>query len=216
MITVENNNHCFISGTVVSEPEFSHEVNEEKFNKFSVKVERLSGTSDIINVLISERLMTDNIDLKEEASVYIKGHFRSYNNYTGVGSKLILSVFVKDISNNSDEMEFNTNIIMLTGFLCKDPVFRVTPFGREITDILLAVNRIHNKSDYIPCIVWGRNAKIASEYKTGDKIKLIGRIQSRDYKKRISEEEFVIKTAFEVSVSKIDTADVNTNQEEDE
>lgn len=216
MITLENNNHCFISGTVVSEPEFSHEVNEEKFKKFSVEVERLSGNSDVINVLISEKLMPDSINLKVDASVYIKGHFRSYNNYTGVGSKLILSVFVKEISNYSEDMEFNTNIITLTGFLCKEPVFRVTPFGREITDILLAVNRIHNKSDYIPCIVWGRNAKIASEYKTGDKIKLIGRIQSRDYKKKVSEEEYVIKTAFEVSVSKIESADMNINPGKDE
>jgi len=117
----------------------------------------------------------------------------------------VLSVFVKDISNSSEEMEENSNFIYLNGYLCKDPIYRITPFGREITDILLAVNRIHNKSDYIPCIVWGKNAKIASEMKTGDKLKLSGRIQSREYRKKLENEETVCKTAYEISVCKLES-----------
>ena len=204
MFARELNNFCEVSGTVKSEPVFSHEVNGEKFDKFVLEIKRLSGTSDMINVIISERFADTGINLSENENVYIRGQFRSYNNYNGEGNKLVLSVFVKDISNYSEEILENCNRIMLNGFLCKDPVYRITPFGREITDILIAVNRIHNKSDYIPCIIWGRNAKIASAMKTGDKINLSGRIQSREYRKKLENDEIVCKTAYEISVSKLE------------
>jgi len=205
MFTRELNNYCEVSGTVKEEPVFSHEVSGEKFDKFVLEIKRLSGASDFINVIISERFKTEELSLCENTQVFIRGQFRSYNNYSGIGNKLVLSVFVKDISNSSEEMEENSNFIYLNGYLCKDPIYRITPFGREITDILLAVNRIHNKSDYIPCIVWGKNAKIASEMKTGDKLKLSGRIQSREYRKKLENEETVCKTAYEISVCKLES-----------
>ncbi len=204
MFSNDINNYCEISGRVVEKPELSHEVSGEKFYKFKVEIKRLSGTNDCINVLMSERFLNNELDIFEDAYVYIKGQFRSYNNYSGIGNKLVLSVFVKEIYNIFDEEEYNKNSVVLIGFLCKDPVYRVTPFGREITDILLAVNRIHNKSDYIPCIIWGRNAKDASEMTTGDKLKIYGRIQSRDYKKKLENDEIVNKTAYEISVSKLE------------
>ncbi len=204
MFSNESNNYCEISGRVIDNPEFSHEVSNEKFYKFGIEVKRLSGTNDCVNVLMSERHISDSLDLNEDSYVYIKGQFRSFNNYSGIGNKLILSVFVKEIYNIYNEEEYNKNSVILTGFLCKEPVYRVTPFGREITDILLAVNRIHNKSDYIPCIIWGRNAKEASAMTTGNKIKIYGRIQSRDYKKKLENDEIVNKTAFEISVSKLE------------
>ena len=204
MFSRELNNYCEVSGTVMAAPMFSHEVSGEKFDKFILEIRRLSGTSDYINVIISERFIDEGLNLSENEKVYIRGQFRSYNNYNGEGSKLVLSVFVKDISNIYDELEENCNRILLNGFLCKDPIYRITPFGREITDILVAVNRIHNKSDYIPCIIWGRNAKVASLMKTGDRISLSGRIQSREYRKKLEDGETITKTAYEVSVCKIE------------
>lgn len=204
MFSNDINNCCEVSGKIIGMPELSHEVSGEKFYKFKIEIKRLSGTYDCINILMSEKFFDDDLDLYEDSYVYVKGQFRSYNNYSGVGNKLILSVFAKEIYNVYDEEKLNKNSVALTGFLCKDPVYRITPFGREITDILLAVNRIHNKSDYIPCIVWGRNAKEASEFKTGDKLKIYGRIQSRDYKKKLENDEIVNKTAYELSVSRMD------------
>ena len=137
----------------------------------------------------------------------VKGQFRSYNNYSEEGNKLILTVFARDIYLSDDEDEANPNQIYLNGYLCKAPVYRTTPFGREITDILLAVNRAYNKSDYLPCIAWGRNARFSSTFEVGDNIKIWGRIQSRDYQKKISEDEIITKTAYEISVSKMEIAE---------
>ena len=137
----------------------------------------------------------------------VKGQFRSYNNYTESGNKLILTVFARDIEINPEEVNLkNPNYIYLNGFLCKKPVYRTTPFGREITDILIAVNRAYNKSDYIPCIAWGRNARFAGSLEVGENIKIWGRIQSREYQKKISETESITKTAYEISVSKMESA----------
>ncbi len=198
------NNKVTISGTVVSEPEFSHEVYEEMFYTFSLDTPRLSDTRDIIKITISEKfLVGDGINVGD--TVKIDGQFRSYNNFSNVGNRLILTVFVKDIEKLEEaEPAEVSNSIYLDGYICKQPIYRTTPFGREIADILLAVNRSYNKSDYIPCIAWGRNAKYAETLNIGDNVVIKGRIQSREYQKKLSETEFEQKTAYEISVSKLE------------
>ena len=204
MFNKENeNNFCSVLGSVESELTLSHEIYEEKFYTFKLKTGRLSESYDYIIITISEKLIGENLDLSYGAKVKINGQFRSYNNYTQVGNKLILTLFAKDIE-NADELSFDANDIVLDGYICKPPVYRVTPFGREITDILLAVNRFHNKSDYIPCIAWGRNAKFASALQVGERIRINGRIQSRDYIKKLEDDSEITKTAFEVSIAKIE------------
>lgn len=202
------NNKATIIGIVANNPIFSHEVYDEKFYLFSIEIPRLSNTKDYIQVTISEKLLC-SINLKAGDCIRINGQFRSYNNFTNIGNKLILTVFVKDIelidfNEINENTEENPNSIFLKGFICKEPVYRTTPFGREITDLLIAVNRSYNKSDYIPCIAWGRNAKYASTLSVGDQVFVTGRIQSRNYQKKISETEVENKTAYEISISKID------------
>ena len=200
------NNEVELTGIVESELIFSHEVYGEGFYSFTVRVLRLSDISDNINVTVSERLL-QNFALKIGDTVRINGQFRSYNNYSENGNRLILTVFARDIEINPEDADFkNPNYIFLNGFLCKKPVYRTTPFGREITDILIAVNRAYNKSDYIPCIAWGRNARFAGSLEVGENIKIWGRIQSREYQKKISETESITKTAYEISVSKMESA----------
>ena len=199
------NNEVQLTGYVDSDLTFSHEVYGEGFYSFVIKVPRLSDISDLINATISERLI-DNTSLSRGDIVTIKGQFRSYNNYSGTGNKLMLTVFVRDFSHITED-EINgkdSNYIYLNGYICKPPVYRVTPFGREITDLLIAVNRAYNKSDYIPCIAWGRNARFGGSLETGENVKLWGRIQSREYQKKISDDETVTKTAYEISVSKME------------
>ena len=198
------NNKVTISGTVASEPEFSHEVYEEMFYTFMLDTPRLSGAKDTVKITISEKfLVGDGIKIGD--NVKINGQFRSYNNFSSVGNRLILTVFVKDIENlEAAEPAEISNSIYLDGYICKQPVYRTTPFGREIADILLAVNRSYNKSDYIPCIAWGRNAKYAETLKIGDNVIIKGRIQSREYQKKLSETEFEQKTAYEISISKLE------------
>ncbi len=199
------NNEVELLGVVDSELKFSHEVYGEGFYSFVIKVMRLSDISDLINVTVSERLL-QNMALKLGDTVSVSGQFRSYNNYTENGNRLILTVFARDIEINPEEVNAkNPNHIYLNGFLCKKPVYRTTPFGREITDILIAVNRAYNKSDYIPCIAWGRNARFAGGLEVGENIKIWGRIQSREYQKKISETETITKTAYEISVSKMES-----------
>ncbi len=210
-VNYTENNKVVIAGTVASAPEFSHEVYEENFYTFMLDTPRLSDTRDIIKITVSEKFLAgDGISIGDR--VKISGQFRSYNNFTNVGNRLILTVFVKDIEKTEEE-EGNSNSICLNGYICKQPVYRTTPFGREIADILLAVNRSYNKSDYIPCIAWGRNAKFAENLKIGDNVIIKGRIQSREYQKKISETEFENKTAYEVSVSKLEC--VRCEDEED-
>ena len=199
-----NNNEVELLGTVESELSFSHEVYGEGFYKFILDVPRLSDISDKISITVSERLLTD-INLTIGQTIFVSGQFRSYNNYSESGNKLILTVFARDIVTNENiEEEKNPNHIFLNGFLCKKPVYRTTPFGREITDILIAVNRAYNKSDYIPAIAWGRNARFASTLEVGENVKIWGRIQSRDYQKKIDEDNVITKTAYEISISKMD------------
>jgi len=199
-----NNNEVELVGTVESELSFSHEVYGEGFYKFTLDVPRLSDISDKISITVSERLLTD-VNLVIGKTIFVSGQFRSYNNYSETGNKLILTVFARDIVTDGDIQEDkNPNHIFLNGFLCKKPVYRTTPFGREITDILIAVNRAYNKSDYIPAIAWGRNARFASTLEIGENVKIWGRIQSRDYQKKIDEENVITKTAYEISISKMD------------
>ena len=203
MDNINVNNEVHLAGTIASALLFSHEVYGEKFLTFCLKVPRLSDISDYINVTVSERLIK-TINPEVGSAVEIDGQFRSYNNYSSSGNRLILTVFARDIVMHSGENFKNPNYIYLNGFICKAPVYRITPFGREITDLLIAVNRAYNKSDYMPCIAWGRNARFSGNLSVGDNIKIWGRIQSREYQKKISEEETVTKTAFEISISKME------------
>lgn len=198
------NNKAVVVGTMASALQFSHEVYGEKFFFFKLSIPRLSDTADIIVITISERFFPQ-IDLAVGKHLAIKGQFRSYNNFSNVGNKLLLTVFVKEVKEVEEVGACsNPNSIFLNGFVCKPPVYRTTPFGREIADILLAVNRSYNKSDYIPCIAWGRNAKFAQCLEIGSKLKVWGRIQSREYQKKIDEDTVEEKTAYEISVSKLE------------
>ncbi len=205
-------NVASLVGEIFSPLEFSHEMYGEGFYVFYIKVPRLSEYNDILPVTVSERLII-GMDLKPGDTIKITGQLRSYNKYINEGNRLILTVFVQDIFLcEKDEDIKNPNQIFLDGYICKPPVYRSTPFGREITDILLAVNRPYNKSDYIPCIAWGRNARYSEKLKVGDHIKIWGRIQSREYQKKISEEKTVTKVAYEVSISKMEVYENENNR----
>ena len=198
--STEKNNKVYFMGEIISDATFSHEVYGEGFYEFYVRVMRLSGQADILPVTISERLIKGN-DLKIGSQLCALGQFRSYNKLENGKSRLMLTVFVREVL--AEAQGKNPNSIVLSGYICKPPVYRTTPFNREIADILLAVNRAYNKSDYIPCIAWGRNARFVQNLKVGDRVALSGRIQSREYQKRLSETEAVTMTAYEVSVSKL-------------
>jgi hypothetical protein len=195
----EKNNKVYVYGTIVSEATFSHEVFGEGFYEFTVRVMRLSGQADLLPVTVSERLMTE--DMKPDHTLCALGQFRSYNKIENGKSRLMLTVFIREILHA--EPCKNPNSIVLSGYICKPPVYRTTPFNREIADLLIAVNRSYNKSDYIPAIAWGRNARFVRNLQVGDKVALSGRIQSREYQKKQEDETFVTMTAYEVSVSKL-------------
>ena len=198
--STEKNNKVFISGEILTEAEFSHEVYGEGFYEMSVLVKRLSGQGDVLPVTISERLINSG-GLKVGSTINALGQFRSYNKLVDGKSKLMLTVFVREILEFSQAK--NPNSIVLSGYVCKPPVYRTTPFNREIADILIAVNRSYNKSDYIPCIAWGRNARFAKNLAVGEKIAISGRIQSREYQKRLEDDSVKIMTAYEVSIRKL-------------
>lgn len=196
------NNLVKLTGMIISEPEFSHEVYGEQFFNLFLEVKRISGVADIVPLTISERLFNRE-DKCTGTAVRVSGQFRSFNKHEENKNRLVLSVFVREIErvvNDYDE----ENEIEIDGFVCKDPVYRKTPLGREIADILFAVNRSYGKSDYIPCIVWGRNAVYASGLPVGTHLKITGRIQSRKYIKRYLDGAEEERTAYEVSVSKIE------------
>lgn len=204
------NNYIILSGQISSDFTYSHQVYGEAFYSFTLSSKRLSDTFDTLPVTISERLLMD-IEAKTGQFVTVTGQLRSYNSYSEGKTHLILTVFAKDISIN-DERAKDINNIQLNGFICKTPVYRTTPFGREIADILLAVNRAYNKSDYIPIICWGRNAKFSSNLEVGTNILVTGRMQSRSYQKKISDNEVIERTAYEVSVSKIELITNNVDK----
>ena len=208
-----DNNHITLVGKITDEKKFSHEIYGEKFYTFDLSVPRLSGNADIIPVTISERLFKEE-DLVIDKKVKITGQFRSYNSYENDRNRLILTVFAKDIEflpNQEEEIvaskDLVSNEVILTGYICKAPIYRQTPFGREIADILLAVNRAYNKSDYIPCITWGRNARYCSKMEVGTEVKVIGRVQSRAYEKKHDDGTVEQKIAYEVSISNLEVID---------
>ena len=202
---IENNN-VSITGEVASAFSFSHEVFGERFYLADIAVKRLSDSEDLIPVMVSERLVDVTEDLTG-VTVRVEGQFRSYNRHEGK-SKLILSVFAREWEFvEEEEKSAKINQIFLDGFICKTPVYRTTPLGREIADLLIAVNRPYGKSDYIPCISWGRNARFASGFTVGTRVMIWGRVQSREYTKKLSETECEKRIAYEVSVSKLECAD---------
>ena len=213
------NNYLTLVGRVTGEKKFSHEIYGERFFIFNLSIARLSGNADIIPITVSERLITDEM-LQEGKKILVKGQFRSYNSYENERNKLILTVFAKDVieveENEEDsdivKKESITNEVVLIGFICKKPIYRQTPFGREIADILLAVNRAYNKSDYIPCIAWGRNARFSQNLEVGTKVKVVGRVQSREYEKKYEDGTSEVKVAYEVSIGSLEI--VEENEEE--
>ena len=203
---IENNRVCII-GEIVSEFTFSHEVFGEGFYIANVSVNRLSDMVDVIPLMISERLIDVTKDYRG-MKIEVAGQFRSYNRHEGTKNKLVLSIFVRELrfleEDEMPEEQSKSNQIFLDGFVCKPPIYRKTPLGREIADILVAVNRPYGKSDYIPCIAWGRNARFAGGLEVGSHLQVSGRVQSREYTKKIGEDEVERRVAYEVSVSKID------------
>lgn len=203
----QENNKVTLSGEIVSNFEFSHEFYGEGFYTTMLASERLSGKKDIIPIMVSERLVDVKADWMGQF-VKVSGQFRSYNKHEGERNRLVLSVFVREF----EEIEFeheepgsghDENLISLDGYICKPPTYRKTPLGREITDILLAVNRPYGKSDCIPCIAWGRNARFSGELEVGMRLRVDGRIQSREYQKQIEDGVYETRTAYEVSVNKL-------------
>ncbi|OAA84773.1 Single-stranded DNA-binding protein [Clostridium ljungdahlii] len=208
------NNKIYLEGTVASELQFSHEMYGEGFYTFNVEVPRLSESKDILFITISERLI-GGMDIKVGTDVIIEGQLRSYNKFVDGANRLILTVFARNIDFCTERSK-NPNQIFLDGFICKEPVYRTTPFGREISDMLLAVNRAYNKSDYIPTIAWGRNSRFCKSLKVSDNIRVWGRLQSREYQKKISDTETVRKIAYEVSISKMEKVNRDKEKMEEE
>lgn len=195
------NNRVLISGTVGQQPLFSHSLFGENFYTTTLLVDRLSGAKDVLPVTVSDRLIA-LCALEPGKPVLIRGQLRSYNKHVDGGNRLVLTVFARELS-EADGASACTNEIALEGFVCKHPVYRMTPFSREIADMLVAVNRSYNKSDYLPCIAWGRNARFAGELEVGSRVRVLGRIQSREYQKTVDGQS-VSRTAYEVSASLIE------------
>ncbi len=205
------NNKLYLEGRISSKLKFSHEMYGEGFYTFNLDVQRLSDTKDKLFVTVSERLI-NGMDLTEGRELIVEGQLRSYNKFVDGANRLILTVFARNIEPRIEKSK-NPNQIYLDGFICKKPIYRTTPFGREIADMLLAVNRAYNKSDYIPTIAWGRNSRFSETLKVGDNIRIWGRLQSREYQKKVSDEEVLKKIAYEVSISKMEK--VNKDAEND-
>ena len=204
------NNKIYLEGKVTSELEFSREMYGEGFYTFNLDVMRLSDSVDTLNITVSERLLSD-MQLIIGSDVIVEGQLRSYNKFIDGSNKLILTVFARNIEPCMERSK-NPNEIFLDGYICKEPIYRTTPFGREIADVLLAVNRAYNKSDYIPTIAWGRNSRFCQTLEVGDNIKVWGRLQSREYQKKVSENEVIKKIAYEVSISKMEKAQKEENE----
>ena len=211
------NNHLVLRGKIVSEKSYSHEIYGEKFYVFNLEVIRLSSTVDIIPITISERLLT-GLNLEIGKNVVVEGQFRSYNNYENERNRLILTVFAKEIQEveSEEDKEEVTNEVVLVGYVCKKPIYRQTPFGREIADVLLAVNRAYNKSDYIPSIAWGRNARFCQNMEVGTEVKITGRVQSRTYEKKHEDGSTETRVAYEVSIASMEIVSEEVSSEQAE
>lgn len=224
------NNYLTLVGKVTSEKRFSHEIYGERFYSFDLSIPRLSESEDIIPITVSERLINEEM-MEIGTKLLVKGQFRSYNSYENEKNRLILTVFAKDIKkveedsnvynedvnegsvNEFAKKDMITNEVLLIGYICKKPIYRQTPFGREIADLLLAVNRAYNKSDYIPSIAWGRTARFCQNLEVGTEVKIVGRIQSRDYEKKLENGEVVKKVAYEVSIGSLEVIKNSENEE---
>ena len=200
MDTLGRNNIARLRGTLAGPIVFSHQNRQERFYRFPLRTERLSGTEDVINVLARERLL--QTDLQSAARIEVTGEIRTFNNPTGVGAKLVISLFARRIA--LSDADTDENLVLVTGTICKPPVLRRTPLGREICDLMLAVNRHYGRSDYLPCLVWGERAFLAAEWSVGTVVSLTGRFQSRRYRKTLPDETVTERTAFEISVAEID------------
>ena len=227
------NNYLTLVGKVTSEKRFSHEIYGESFYTFDLQIPRLSGSEDIIPVTVSERLINEDM-MQIGTRLLIKGQFRSYNSFENEKNRLLLTVFAKDVQKLDEELQdfvtdengneviandfarkdIITNEVVLIGYICKKPIYRQTPFGREIADILLAVNRAYNKSDYIPSIAWGRNARFCQNLKVGTEVKIVGRIQSRKYEKKYEDGTVENKVAYEVSIGSLEIVKTVEDSEE--
>lgn len=208
------NNNVQICGAIISDFNFSHESHGEKFYSIMIGAERLSGCFDFVPLLISERLIDVNGDYRGRM-ILANGQFRSYNRHEGTKNRLVLSIFVREWEYvEGDQKLGKTNQIFIEGYICKPPTYRKTPLGREAADLLVAVNRSYGKSDYIPCICWGRNARYISRFPVGTRVKLYGRIQSREYIKKFDDGTQETRTAYEVSVSRIDVVESEENEDE--
>ena len=217
------NNYLTLVGKVTGEKKFSHEIYGERFYIFNLSIPRLSGNADIIPITVSERLIKEDT-LQEGKKLLIKGQFRSYNSYENEKNRLILTVFAKDVmeveeQENEEEndivrKDIVTNEVVLIGYICKKPIYRQTPFGREISDLLLAVNRAYNKSDYIPCIAWGRNARFCQNLEVGSQVKVVGRVQSRKYEKKHEDGTIENRVAYEVSIGSLEVIEEKDNENE--
>ena len=223
------NNYLVLVGKVANEKKFSHEVYGESFYLFNLEVPRLSGTSDVIPITVSDRLLTGT-NLEVGSNIIVKGQFRSYNTYDNTKNRLVLTVFAKDILPVEEAVEEQdetikeevSNEVILNGYICKPPIYRQTPFKREIADILLAVNRAYNKSDYIPCIAWGRNARFCQNIEVGTCVRIFGRVQSRMYEKKLEDGTVEQRVAYEVSIGSMEVIneddgskmeDIDTNKQ---
>ena len=228
------NNYLTLVGKVTSDKQFSHEIYGERFYSFDLSIPRLSGSEDIIPVTVSERIINDDM-MAIGSKLLVKGQFRSYNSYENEKNRLILTVFAKDIekleennevqvdeegveqpANDFVKKDMITNEVVLVGYICKKPIYRQTPFGREIADLLLAVNRAYNKSDYIPSIAWGRNARFCQNLEVGTEVKIVGRVQSRNYEKKYEDGTVVKKVAYEVSIGSLEVVKSSENENSEE
>ena len=207
----DDTNVVYLRGEMDDNLDFSHEIFGEKFYNTKIKINRLSESYDVLPLTISERLLQD-IDIRDNNSVNVIGQLRSYNKNIDNKNRLVLTVFVRELKQSEEENK-DPNSIFLDGYICKAPIYRKTPLGREITDLLVAINRPYNKSDYIPSIVWGRNAKFAKTLKVGDRVQMWGRVQSREYEKNVENGDPIKKVAYEVSISKIKKLSENNVQE---
>ncbi len=213
------NNYLTLVGKVTGEKRFSHEIYGEKFYVFDLSIQRLSGNADIIPITVSERIVNDEM-LTIGKDLLVKGQFRSYNSYENERNRLILTVFAKDImeveeqeENEIAKKDMVTNEVVLIGYVCKKPIYRQTPFGREIADLLLAVNRAYNKSDYIPSIAWGRNARFCQNLEVGTQVKIVGRVQSRTYEKKFEDGTSETRVAYEVSIGSLEVIDTEETEQ---
>lgn len=190
-----------LSGRVLNEPVFNHKTYGEAFYMIVLGIFRRSGYEDKIRLIVSEKILRGRSPRKSEL-LEVSGQIRTYNRETEGRSKLEVTVFVREMAYRKEAGFEYENSVSIEGFICKAPIRRTSPLGREICDLMIAVNRMYNKSDYIPCIAWGRNASYCESLNVGDKVYIEGRIQSREYRKYTEDGQQEIRTAYEVSAVK--------------